>query len=155
MIATTSEPTTTPVIAKKRDKVMNCYRCNQPGHKAVACPSVGERCCYNWGVSGHMAKNCPSPKPRPGPSKKQVVDEENNFVKVVEIGGIKLNALIDSGCKVSTIQSRFADQVGNSEVTNTVLVGFGGKKVSVDKVVKSCVKLDEIAVPVKHNVVPN
>lgn len=155
MIATTSEPTTTPVIAKKRDKVMNCYRCNQPGHKAVACPSVGERCCYNCGVSGHMAKNCPSPKPRPGPSKMQVVDEENNFVKVVEIGGIKLNALIDSGCKVSTIQSRFADQVGNSEVTNTVLVGFGGKKVSVDKVVKSCVKLDEIAVPVKLNVVPN
>ncbi|XP_055621906.1 uncharacterized protein LOC129765530 [Toxorhynchites rutilus septentrionalis] len=144
------------VPERKKEKVVACYRCRQTGHKAISCPTVPERCCYNCGVSGHMAKNCPNPKPpKAGPSRMQVVDEENNFVRVVELGDMQLTALIDSGCKVSTIQSRFAEKVGNIETTNTTLVGFGGKKVNVDQIVRTVVRLDDIEVPVKLNVVPN
>ncbi|XP_065089029.1 uncharacterized protein LOC135710391 [Ochlerotatus camptorhynchus] len=153
---TPSESVAARVTERQKEKVATCYRCSQPGHKAMSCPAFAERCCYNCGVSGNMAKNCPNPKPpKAGPSRMQVVDEDNNFVRVVEVAGMKLNALIDSGCKVSTIQCRFAEKAGNSEMANTTLVGFGGRKVNVDKIVRSNVKLDEIEVPVKLNVVPN
>ena len=140
---------------RRKEKSAMCYRCNKPGHKAVACKAVAaERSCFSCGESGHLAKSC-SKSPRAGPSRVQIVDEENNFIKMVGIGGMRVNALIDSGCKVSTIQWRFAGNAGRLEDTNTTLVGFGGKKVKVDKMVRATVKLDDIEVPVKLNVVPN
>lgn len=153
-ISEAAENYTTAKTERRKDKANTCFRCHQPGHKAVSCKMAVDRSCFNCGESGHMAKSCPKPS-KISASRVQVVDEENNFIKMVGVGGMKLNALIDSGCKVSTIQGRFASTVGKLVEANTTLVGFGGRKVKVDKKIEVTVKLDEIEVPVVLNVVPN
>ncbi|XP_074042653.1 uncharacterized protein [Leptinotarsa decemlineata] len=52
--------TTQPATSGQRSCQVICFRCKQPGHRAVGCASAGKRQCYGCNREGFTKRNCPN-----------------------------------------------------------------------------------------------
>ncbi|XP_062539022.1 uncharacterized protein LOC134207314 [Armigeres subalbatus] len=84
----------------------------------------------------------------------RVVDQKSAFVKNVLVGGVSMKALVDTGGKVSTIQEKFAKNVGEIKPSQKVLRGFGKKEINVSSKVCAELQVDGVTLPVELQVVP-
>lgn len=133
-----------------------CFQCHQAGHIARRCPKV---MCHLCKRDGHMKKDCPTVSFKreakgQNPKPMRVVDQKSAFVKNVLVDGVAMKALVDTGGKVSTIQEKFAKNVGEVKPSQKVLRGFGKKEINVTSKVCAEMQLDGVTLPVELQVVP-
>ena len=84
-----------------------------------------------------------------------MIQRKSAFVKSATIGGRKLDALVDTGAKVSTIKQCYAMQLGDLQPCVKVLQGFGSKQVAVQSLCVAKFKIDQVELLAKFHVVPD
>lgn len=146
-------------IESQETKKKGCYRCGNAKHESydVNCPARGKKC-HLCGKIGHFRQYCKSAKKRKlGETTKP--DEGRNYKKTkrdeadhidsedvdfvfninndptieCNVGGIKMNMLIDSGCKLNLITDKTWNTLKNKKVLcfnqinnpNKTLVAYG------------------------------
>lgn len=69
-LSESNEALVTEVPTFSEKKILLCYRCNKPGHKAIGCMVKGERFCFKCKTKGVTIRTCPNCKqPGNGPSR--------------------------------------------------------------------------------------
>ncbi|XP_062704227.1 uncharacterized protein LOC109401735 [Aedes albopictus] len=159
-VAVTKVADTTPTVysaqRKSESSAEVCFQCHQAGHIARRCPRV---MCHLCKRDGHMRNECPNVGPKRDvkastPRPIRVVDQKSAFVKNVLVGGVSMRALVDTGGKVSTIQEKFAKNIGEVKPSQKVLRGFGKKEINVTSKVCAELQVDGVSLPVELQVVP-
>ena len=95
----------------KDGKLQRCYNCGGRGHESKNCPFKDKsRRCFNCNQFGHESKNCTTKVTNDdsGKSKKSMtfckVKPYNRHEKEVEINGVKIDSLIDTGAQVCLLR---------------------------------------------------
>lgn len=61
-LSETNELVGTETPSSTEKKILVCYRCNKPGHKAIGCMERGEKFCFKCKKKGVTVRTCPNCK---------------------------------------------------------------------------------------------
>ena len=96
---------------KSNVKKVRCYNCGDLGHKSADCVNKAKGVkCFRCNKFGHVAANCPISNKV---SCNIVETRTGKCVKDIDVNGIKLTALIDSGSDLTLIRQKEYREIGS------------------------------------------
>ncbi|GFU06850.1 hypothetical protein NPIL_425631 [Nephila pilipes] len=104
---------------------IKCFNCNLWGHKSAECKNKKDGLkCLKCSKFGHIAKFCDQTDVN-----QTLVTRSNTFTtkleKIVEIQGVKINALFDTGSELSLISYESYIKIGSPKLSFNI-VSFAG-----------------------------
>ncbi|GFT48451.1 retrovirus-related Pol polyprotein from transposon 17.6 [Nephila pilipes] len=124
---------------------IKCFNCNLWGHKSAECTNKKDGLkCFKSFKFGHIAKFCDQTEVN-----QTLVTKVNTFTKklekYVEIQGVKINALFDTGSELSMINSESYIKIGSPKLSfnNVSLAGINGECISPLGFFYSDIKFDK------------
>ncbi|GFU55346.1 transposon Ty3-G Gag-Pol polyprotein [Trichonephila clavipes] len=109
-----------------------CFNCGDPNHISRNCMYKNEGIkCFRCEVFGHKASECPDNNDTKLDVAHLIINKEETLTKKLLIGGLILDALIDS--RVTLMQKSVYDKINHVQLfpLNTTLRGFSNSKVRV------------------------
>ncbi|GFU13770.1 transposon Tf2-6 polyprotein [Trichonephila clavipes] len=133
-----------------------CFNCGDPNHISRNCMYKNEGIkCFRCKVFGHKASECPDNNDTKLDVAHLIINKEETFTKKVLIIDLILDALIDSGSRVTLIRKSAYDKINHVQLfpLNTTLRGFSNSKVRVFGYFKDDIQIDELKCNVEMCVV--
>ncbi|GFU77091.1 transposon Ty3-G Gag-Pol polyprotein [Trichonephila clavipes] len=124
-----------------------CFNCGDPNHFSRDCMHKNEEIkCFRCDVSGHKASECPDHNDTKLDVAHLIINKEETSTKKVLIGDLILDALIDSGSRVTLIQKSIYDKINHVQLfpLNTTLRGFSNSKVRLFGYFKDDIQIDDL-----------
>lgn len=129
--------------------IKHCFNCGGKGHLSRTCmhKNRGLKCfqCQNF---GHKASECPKSNSKPKVTSNVQslnISTHPNLNKIIEIGELKINSMIDTGSQVTIISENVYNKLNINELhpSNSTLSGFGKSITKPLGFFKSEIKIDE------------
>ncbi|GFY20196.1 elongation factor 2 [Trichonephila clavipes] len=124
-----------------------CFNCGNPNHISRNCMYKNERIkCFRCEVFGHKASECPDNNDTKLDIAHLIINKEETLTKKVLIDGLILDALIDSGSRVTLMRKSVYDKINHVQLfpLNTTLRGFSNSKVRVFGYFKDDIQIDDL-----------
>ncbi|GFQ65312.1 transposon Tf2-6 polyprotein [Trichonephila clavata] len=123
-----------------------CFNCGLKNHISKNCIHKDKGLkCFRCEAFGHIASECPNNSDTKPDVSHLIVDRENALNKNVLIGGLVLNALIDSGSQATLIRKSVFDRLNPVQLfpLNSTLTGFGKSQVRPFGYFRDDIQIDE------------
>ncbi|GFT64967.1 hypothetical protein NPIL_210341 [Nephila pilipes] len=127
---------------------IKCFNCNLWGHKSAECKNKKDGLkCFKSSKFGHIAKFCDQSEVN-----QTLVTRSNTFTKklekYVEIQGVKINALFDTGFDLSMISYESYTKIGSPKlsINNVSFTGINGECLSPMGFFYSDIKFDKCCI---------
>ncbi|GFV22344.1 elongation factor 2 [Trichonephila clavipes] len=107
-----------------------CFNCGDPNHISRNCTYKNEGIkCFRCEVFGHKTSECPDNNDTKLDVAHLIINKKETLTKKVLIDGLILNALIDSGSRVTLMRKSVYDKINQVQLfpLNTTLRGFSKK----------------------------
>ncbi|GFV44158.1 transposon Tf2-6 polyprotein [Trichonephila clavipes] len=124
-----------------------CFNCGDPNHisRNSLYKNKGIKC-FRCEVFGYKASECPDNNDTKLDVAHLIINKKETLTKKVLIGGLILDALIDSGSQVTLIRKSVYDKINHVQLfpLNTTLRGFSNSKVRLFGYFKDDIQSDEL-----------
>ncbi|GFW32642.1 uncharacterized protein TNCV_3678901 [Trichonephila clavipes] len=124
-----------------------CFNCGDPNDISRNCMYKNEGIkCFRCEVLGQKATECPDNNDTKLDVAHLIINEEETLTKEVLIDDLTLDALIDSGSRVTLIRKSVYDTINHVQLfpLNTTLRGFSNSKVRLFGYIKDYIQIDDL-----------
>ncbi|GFV64083.1 transposon Tf2-6 polyprotein [Trichonephila clavipes] len=124
-----------------------CFNCGDPNNISQNCMYKNEEIkCFRCEVFGHKASECPDNNDTKLDVAHLIINKEETLTKKVLIDGLILDALIDSGSRVTLMRKSVYDKINHVQLSslNTTSRGFSNSKVRVFGYFKDDIQIDDL-----------
>ncbi|GFV96290.1 transposon Tf2-6 polyprotein [Trichonephila clavipes] len=123
------------------------FNCGDPNHISRNCTYKNKGIkCFRCEVFGHKASECPDNNDTKLDIAHLIINKEKTLTKKVLIDGLILDALIDSGSRVTLIRKSVYDKINHVQLfpLNTTLRGFSNSKVTLFGYFNDDIQIDDL-----------
>lgn len=138
--------------------VRRCFNCGERDHVGADCPSKSlDAKCFTCGKFGHVASKCPKEDHVTMNSCTVEHSSREKCIKDVEIDGVKIEALIDTGSDISLMRADEYVKMGSPRLQASRIhfsgIGLGEDRITALGEFRAQITIDEHSYPILIRIV--